>query len=518
MPAITRYLIMPARGLQATAGNASAAAMNALVNMVSNRSVAPLRTEMRSILKSSVKKAGKKAAAAATQLFKVIDSVNENGVKLVEATPEMIAALRFEQPGLRAVPEVFYRPALFRVTLKNKLPAAATASTKILNVTVVRAADQTPVAGVVVIGFTDYAQRTGTQGTTNASGKVALKVPSATNYERLYVEHELPNLWSFMEKNVATNGAVTIELLPLDLSETDSLRHFHTIGGPTAGAGVRVGVIDSGVDAAHPDLQVTGGLGCVPGSTESDFGPSGSHGTHVAGIIAGRGNPPMGMGGIAPAAQIFAYRVFDDTANSGSSFGIVKAIRRGIEDGCDLLNMSLSFPHDENSGLPKVDEAVRAAISEAHQAGIVVLVAAGNDHRKPVAYPAMDDLAVAVSALGRKGTFPSKSGEAGDVAAPFGSDSKNFLAAFSNVGTDLDVAGAGVGVVSTVPGGHAPKSGTSMACPAVTGVLARLLSAAPNVLNMPRNADRADAIKDLLFAQAVSLGFGLANEGKGLPK
>ena len=298
----------------------------------------------------------------------------------------------------------------------------------------------------------------------------------------------------------------------------DSLRHFHTIGGDlTVGAGVKVGVIDSGVDKSHPDLIVAGGLGCVPGSPENQFGPSGSHGTHVAGIIAGRGAAPTGVRGIAPGASIFSYRVFDDTANSGSSFAIVKAIRRGIADGCDLLNMSLGF--DQDNGPPVVDDAIKDAIAEANAAGMVVIVAVGNDGRKPVSYPAMDDLAIAVSAIGRKGTFPTKSSESGDVAAPFGTDSKNFLAAFSNVGTALDVAGAGVGVVSTVPGGkHAPMSGTSMACPAVTGVLARLLANSPAVLNMARDANRADAIKALLFAQAQSLGLGVTNEGKGLPQ
>jgi subtilisin len=130
----------------------------------------------------------------------------------------------------------------------------------------------------------------------------------------------------------------------------------------------------------------------------------------------------------------------------------------------------------------------------------------------------MDDLAVAVSAVGRKGTFPARSSESGDVAAPFGTDSKSFLAAFSNLGATLDVAGAGVAVVSTVPGGYAPMSGTSMACPAVTGVLARLLANTPAVLNMARDANRADAIRALLFAQAQSLGLGVTNEGKGLPR
>lgn len=514
----SRYLLLPAQGLQASAGTASAAATATLTGLVTKAGAAVLRTQLHKVVKSAAK-AGAKVKAAA---FNLVASLNEDGVKLVEATPEMMAALRFEQPGLRAVPEVFYRPAVAIAELWHKVAKSAAASpaavAKKLVVTITNAATGSPVAGVQVVGFTDYAKREGTSGTTSAAGKVTLTVTGTAAYERVYAQHEHPGLWSALAKNVPTDGALAFELEPLDLSATDSLRHFHTVGAAlTAGAGVKVGVIDSGVDGTHPDLAVAGGLGCVPGSAEGQFGPSGSHGTHVAGIIAGRGAPPTGMRGIAPGAVLFSYRVFDDTPSSGSSFGLVKAIRRGVQDGCDLLNMSLSFDHDENSGLPVGDEAVQEAIAEAHAAGVVVVAAAGNDGRKPVAYPAADDLAVAVSAVGRKGTFPPKSGESGDVAAPFGTDGKNFLAAFSNVGAALDVTAAGVGVVSTVPGGHAPMSGTSMACPAVTGVLARLLAANPGVLTMPRDANRADAIKALLFAHAQSLGLGLTNEGSGLP-
>jgi subtilisin len=220
---------------------------------------------------------------------------------------------------------------------------------------------------------------------------------------------------------------------------------------------------------------------------------------------------------MAPNAKIFSYRVFGRTISSGSNFALVKAIERGVSDGCDLVNMSLGLDPDE-SGVPQVDEAVQEAIREAHRKGVLVIAAAGNDGRRPVNYPAMDDLVVAVSAVGRKGMFPVKSSESGEVLAPFGADPADFIAAFSNVGTELDVAGAGVGVVSTVPGGYAPMSGTSMACPAVTGVLARLLANSPAVRNMTRNSDRTDAIKSLLFHHARTLGFDLSFEGKGLPR
>ena len=94
-----------------------------------------------------------------------------------------------------------------------------------------------------------------------------------------------------------------------------------------------------------------------------------------------------------------------------------------------------------------------------------MIVAAGNQDRGPVSFPAADERSVAVSALGRKGTFPTGTSESGDVAGPFGKDKKNFIAAFSNIGRAIDLTGPGVGIISTVPGGYGVESGTSMAAP-----------------------------------------------------
>ena len=120
--------------------------------------------------------------------------------------------------------------------------------------------------------------------------------------------------------------------------------------------------------------------------------------------------------------------------------------------------------------------------------------------------------------MGRASLLPAQTAEAGDIAAPFGTtDSDEFIADFSNIGPEIDVTGPGVGVVSTVPGGYAVMSGTSMACPAVTGAAARLLSANSSVLSMARNAARSEAIIELVYSKCKPRGFGPNYEGHGLP-
>ena len=127
-------------------------------------------------------------------------------------------------------------------------------------------------------------------------------------------------------------------------------------------------------------------------------------------------------------------------------------------------------------------------------------------------------MCLAVSALGRKGTVPSGAVEEGDILKPFGiPDSKEYIAAFSNVGPEIDLTAPGCGILSTVPGGHAPMSGTSMACPAVTGLAARLLGALPAVLALPRDQARSDEMARQLLLSAGSHGFAPDFEGRGMP-
>lgn len=501
-----RYVLLPPRGLQP------------LVT-ADERTVGPALRRMSTVLETArAGRKGKKAAAvqlASGASLKVVDSIHENGAKLVEMTPDEMQKLRAAQPGLRIVPEVFFKPALYQPTIKPGAKIKATGVATKIVLTVVSKADGSPCKGVKVVAFTDFDQRLGAMGTTNASGKVSLALGATSKkLERLYAFSDL-GFWGALQLDVTVKTGTVVKLVPIDLSFVDCVRHFYGSPDLTVGNGVRVGVVDSGVDTTHPDLRVDGGANTVTGEDEADFGDNGGHhGTHVAGIIAARGTPPTGLRGVAPGATLRSYRVFakhvEGEEDLASNFAIAKAIDRAVSDRCDLINLSL--------GGGDADDALRSAIADARAKGSVAIIANGNDDRSPVSFPASDPRAIAVAAMGRKGTFPAGSESAGDVAAPFGTDKKDFVAAFSNVGPETDLIGPGVGVISTVPGGYAIMSGTSMACPAVTGAAARLLAQHPQILAMPRDQTRSDAIAKLVLQAARTLGFAQDFEGSGLPR
>jgi len=496
-----RFVLLPPRGLQA-------------MDAADMKAVGPSLLAMNSALMSAGKKGAVMSAAPGAKI-KVLDSIHENGAKLVEMTPKQMHELRAAQPGLRIVPEVFFQPALYQPTIESQAKVKATALATKIVLTVVSKADGSPRKGVKVVAFTNFALREGAQGKTNASGEVSLALGATSKkLERLYAFPE-DNFWGALRKSITVKTGTTIKLVPIDLAFVDCVRHFYGSAGLGVGSGVTVGVIDSGVDTSHPDLTVNGGLNTVLGENPTDFGDNGGHhGSHVAGIIAARGTAPTGIRGVAPGVTLRSYRVFakhvPGQRDGASNFSIAKAIDAAVSDGCDLINLSL--------GGGSADDAIRSAIADARAAGVVAIIAAGNDDRSPVSFPGSDPRALAVSALGRKGTFPAGTEASGDVAAPFGTDKKNFVAAFTNVGPEIDLIGPGVGVISTVPGGHEIMSGTSMACPAVTGVAARLLAADAAVLAMARDQARSDEIAKLVLQSASDLGLGVTFQGKGLPR
>jgi subtilisin family serine protease len=487
-----QYVLLPPQGLRLTGRTASPEAQELF------RSAHDLGTETLNLDDRQVP-------------VRVIDSLGPDGAKLVELSEESALAVRALRPDLRLVPVVYYLPAVLDpeyvenpVVPSGKRGAAA----ETITLKVVSKTGQ-PVANAFVVAFVDFKARTGAQGATGDDGTVSLALGAASvKLQRLYV-YPLDANWSIIKKNFTVKAGVKIALAPLDLGYTDGLRHFYGNAELTVGAGVTVAVVDTGV-AKHPDLVIAGGANTVPGEDPKDFGDNGkSHGTHVAGIIAARGTPPTGLRGVAPGVSLRAYRVFGKGQGSASSFAIAKAIDKAVSDKCDLINMSL--------GGGGADPVLKAAIDDARAAGSLCIIAAGNEDRSPISFPAFEDSALAVSATGRKGTFPTSAAAADEVAAPYGTDKHNFIAAFSNVGPQMDLTGPGVAIMSTVPGSYAEISGTSMACPAATGAAARAIAGTP-AIKMKRDRKRSDAIVKAALGSAKPLGFGAVYEGLGIPE
>jgi subtilisin len=337
--------------------------------------------------------------------------------------------------------------------------------------------------------------------------------------ERAYV-YGPPGYWSYYATKTSVDALKTVKLRPVTLNDPKLLLSQLYGGLPAkSGHGVTVGIVDTGVDGKHPDLRnVLGGLNCVSdevrksSAAAKDWGPAkrkGEHGTHVAGIVAAMGTS-TGFRGVAPGATLRSYRVFPNSGKGASNFDIAKAIDAAIADGCDLINLSL--------GGGPADDLTRAAINRALAAGVVVLAAAGNDDRSPVSYPAAIPECVAVSAMGRRRSFPAESIGTSSVAKPTGGPrGMDFIADFSNFGSEIDVTGPGVEILSTLPGSqYGPMSGTSMATPAVCGFAAYLLSANA-AIRQAQGSDRSRKLKDLLYSVCRPEGFGRKYEGFGLP-
>ncbi len=323
---------------------------------------------------------------------------------------------------------------------------------------------------------------------TDAFGVAEFSVPKVfPRVEMLIVEPDHTH-WSRYVEGFDTANApkiVDVAIQPL-IPDAFKLTGYYVSHDPTAGEGVKVGVIDSGV-GPHSDLAVAGGGCFVTGEDATDLLDNGiGHGTHVAGIIAGR-LTEAGLFGAAPGCTLMSYRVCPKSGNKGraQSTDVAAALMRAIADGCDLVNISLG----STEAMPEVPEMLQ----KAREAGIVVFAATGNDGQELLRYPARYSHAQAVAALGRDKTFPDDSPEAGQRSEIV--RHKEFVAEFSNYGMGTDFIGPGVAVLSTYPGGrYAMMSGTSMATPFTTGMAARLLSKHPDVLNMDRGPHRADAI------------------------
>lgn len=273
------------------------------------------------------------------------------------------------------------------------------------------------------------------------------------------------------------------------------------------GAGIKVGIIDTGCDSNHPLLHhVTRGSDYNLGATADSWRiDEVGHGTHCAGVIGARATKDMPFRGMAPECDIYVYKVFP----RGDFFALGGAIEAAVADGVDIINMSLGSRDFSND--------VVENINLARDNGIACFVAAGNSG-DGVQFPANINSALAVSALGMIGYVPPDSIHANTMQSNFRMPDGIFLPNFTCFGTSVDFAGPGVGVISTVPNnGFKALDGTSMAAPHLAGLASLYLAHDPLLKAASRNAARVDMLFSRMKENVRNFPFGPDRIGAGLP-
>jgi hypothetical protein len=266
------------------------------------------------------------------------------------------------------------------------------------------------------------------------------------------------------------NEVFTPSALPNDPSHADAW-HLAKIGAPAAwdlskGAGVTIAILDSGVDAAHPDLAAK----LVPGWDfyENDATPNDAngHGTRVAGAAAAATNNAVGVAAVGWSAKLMPLRVAGPTG-AASAWAVTQALAWGVDHGARVLNLSFGNVGDS---LAVVDAAAHAVAQ-----GAVVVVAAGNC--------ACDE------------TTPARP----ELLTVGATNELDVLGDFSSRGSHLDVVAPGLRIWTTDRNGAYGKyKGTSYSTPVASGVVALMLAANPEL-------DAAD-VAALLEETAVDLG------------
>ncbi|GAB4539258.1 MAG: hypothetical protein Fur002_04040 [Anaerolineales bacterium] len=263
----------------------------------------------------------------------------------------------------------------------------------------------------------------------------------------------------------------------------------------TGAAGVTLAIVDSGIDAAHPEFsgRILPGYDFVEGDSAPQDGCG--HGTHVAGIAAAAGNNAQGIAGIAWGVSILPVRVLDD--NCGGTYAdVASGLVWATDNGADVINLSL--------GSYTPSALLENATYYAYARGVAIFSAAGNDGIGSVLYPAAYDWVMALGSV----------------------DNASARAGTSNYGAALDLVAPGEDIYSTLPTyngflyrtlfgkalNYDSLSGTSMAAAQASGAAALLLSSGSACYSTP------DQIYQALTNSAKDLGAaGYDNEyGYGL--
>ena len=252
------------------------------------------------------------------------------------------------------------------------------------------------------------------------------------------------------------------------------------LDGIDQGVDADVAIVDTGIDATHPDLKVVGGYNCST-PDRSQWRDRENHGTHVAGTVGARDNG-IGVVGVAPGVRLWAVKILNDQGFGYLSWYVcgldwITAQRDPMDPSRPLfeaVNMSVAKSGSDDSACgTRNNDILHRAICRVVAAGIPVVAAAGNDHGSAAAHvPAAYNEVITVSALADTDGLPG--GKGGPRCYSWGGyDQDDTLADFSNYGADVDLIAPGKCIWSTIPGNrYAYMSGTSMATPHVTGAVA----------------------------------------------
>ena len=290
-----------------------------------------------------------------------------------------------------------------------------------------------------------------------------VSVVSATLPEQTIKELKARHDVEYVEEDVILYAFGQVQGWGVDRIDADLAR-----SAGSTGRGVKIAILDTGIDFDHPDLTLAGGVtfvGSRDGSVSpSDWNDNHGHGTHCAGIVAARDNA-IGAVGVAPDAVLYAVKVLGDTG-SGYTSDIIQGLDWCAANGIKVASLSLG-----GTGTT----SLRSACERAYSRGVLVVAAAGNSAGS-VMYPAAYPSVVAVSAV----------------------DSRDRRASFSNYGPQIELGAPGVSIYSTYRnGGYTYMSGTSMACPHVAGVA---------VLAWASGLSSTATVRDRLMSTAEDLG------------
>jgi thermitase len=262
---------------------------------------------------------------------------------------------------------------------------------------------------------------------------------------------------------------------------------------PNSG-GATVGIVDTGIDRAHPDLagktagcatSISAGTMISNGVCDDDNG----HGTHVAGTVAANTNNGIGVAGTAFNSRLVICKALHTAAGTGLTSDVANCINWTAAQGVDVISMSLGGGESET---------LRRAVQNAHAggAGPLQVAAAGNDGDATLNYPAAYQEVVSVAAT----------------------DNRDARASFSNANGDVEIAAPGVDILSTFLGTtYIELSGTSMATPHVAGVASLLFDRDPAASSATIRSRLTAAVDDLGPAgRDPSFGFGRVNLCKAM--